>query len=85
MALPIYATTGQSGLVLHLPGDLRRLIFFFLIFPIIIIIPLSFNAEDFFTFTPGMLAFDPVEAYSTEALSRTSSRMTTGSWRCPTR
>lgn len=39
------------------------LIFFFLIFPILIIIPLSFNAEDFFTFTPEMLALDP-EGYS---------------------
>jgi putative spermidine/putrescine transport system permease protein len=39
------------------------LIFFFLIAPIIIIIPLSFNAQDFFTFTPKMLALDP-EGYS---------------------
>ena len=39
------------------------LIFFFLIFPILVIIPLSFNAEDFFTFTPKMLALDP-EGYS---------------------
>ncbi len=35
------------------------LIFFFLIAPIIVIIPLSFNAVPFFTFTPEMLAFDP--------------------------
>ncbi len=35
------------------------LVFFFLIAPIVVIIPLSFNAEDFFTFTPEMLAFDP--------------------------
>ena len=35
------------------------LIFFFLIFPILVIIPLSFNAENFFTFTPKMLALDP--------------------------
>jgi putative spermidine/putrescine transport system permease protein len=35
------------------------LIFFFLIFPIMVIVPLSFNAQDFFTFTPEMLAFDP--------------------------
>ncbi|MEO1468862.1 MAG: ABC transporter permease, partial [Pseudomonadota bacterium] len=34
------------------------LIFFFLIAPIIVIIPLSFNASDFFTFTPEMLAFE---------------------------
>jgi len=39
------------------------LIFFFLIFPILVIMPLSFNAEDFFTFTPKMLAFDP-DGYS---------------------
>lgn len=38
-------------------------IFVFLITPIIVVMPLSFNAEDFFTFTPGMLRLDP-EAYS---------------------
>ncbi|MEL6647332.1 MAG: ABC transporter permease, partial [Pseudomonadota bacterium] len=31
--------------------------------PILVVMPLSFNAEDFFTFTEGMLRFDP-EAYS---------------------
>jgi len=35
------------------------LIFFFLIFPILVIIPLSFNAVLFFTFTKEMLTFDP--------------------------
>ena len=35
----------------------------FLITPIIVVMPLSFNAEDFFTFTPEMLRFDP-EGYS---------------------
>lgn len=39
------------------------LIFFFLIAPIIVVMPLSFNAKNFFTFTPKMLAFDP-EGYS---------------------
>ncbi|TEA78008.1 ABC transporter permease [Allopusillimonas ginsengisoli] len=38
-------------------------VLFFLILPILIIIPLSFNAEPFFSFTPGMLKLDP-EAYS---------------------
>ncbi|MEL7252579.1 MAG: ABC transporter permease [Pseudomonadota bacterium] len=38
-------------------------IFVFLITPILVVMPLSFNAEDFFTFTEGMLRFDP-EAYS---------------------
>lgn len=35
------------------------LIFLFLIAPILIVIPLSFNAEPYFTFTEKMLAFDP--------------------------
>ena len=39
-------------------------IFFFLIAPIIVIIPLSFNAEPYFTFTERMLSLDP-EGYST--------------------
>lgn len=39
------------------------MVLFFLIIPIIIIVPLSFNAEPFFTFTEGMLKFDG-EAYS---------------------
>ena len=39
------------------------LIFAFLVAPILVIVPLSFNAEPYFTFTEGMLRFDP-EAYS---------------------
>ena len=39
------------------------LIFFFLIAPIVVVMPLSFNAQDFFTFTPEMLRFDP-DGYS---------------------
>ncbi|MGD9865601.1 MAG: ABC transporter permease [Pseudodonghicola sp.] len=31
----------------------------FLITPILVVMPLSFNAEDFFTFTPEMLRLDP--------------------------
>ena len=34
-------------------------IFFFLVFPLVVIIPLSFNAVPFFTFTKEVLAFDP--------------------------
>ncbi|MFT7594109.1 MAG: putative spermidine/putrescine transport system permease protein [Paracoccaceae bacterium] len=34
-------------------------VFVFLITPILVVMPLSFNAEDFFTFTPEMLRFDP--------------------------
>jgi len=58
MALPTYA------------GPLERiwyysfrivcgLIFFFLIAPLVVIVPLSFNAVPFFTFTPEMLSLDP--------------------------
>ena len=39
------------------------LIFLFLILPILIVLPLSFNVEPYFSFTPGMLSFDPA-AYS---------------------
>ncbi|ABD54188.1 ABC transporter permease [Jannaschia sp. CCS1] len=60
--LPPYATFGQR-LWFYGFRVICGLIFFFLIAPILTIIPLSFNAEDFFTFTPGMLALDP-EAYS---------------------
>jgi len=39
-------------------------IFVFLITPILVVIPLSFNAQNFFTFTQEMLQFDPI-GYST--------------------
>ncbi len=38
-------------------------IFIFLITPILVVMPLSFNAQDFFTFTPEMLRLDP-DGYS---------------------
>ncbi len=57
-ALPPYASTGQR--VWHYAFRvICGLIFFFLIAPLLVIIPLSFNAEDFFTFTPAMLSLDP--------------------------
>lgn len=62
VGVPPYATQGQ--VLWHNSFKvICSMIFFFLIAPIIIIIPLSFNALDFFTYTPGMLALDP-EAYS---------------------
>lgn len=60
--LPPYATVGQK-IWFYGFRVICGLIFFFLIAPILTIIPLSFNAEDFFTFTPGMLAFE-ADAYS---------------------
>ena len=49
------------GRIAHLAAC--TLIFAFLIAPILVIVPLSFNAEPYFTFTEGMLRLDP-EAYS---------------------
>jgi putative spermidine/putrescine transport system permease protein len=58
MALPVYASTGQR--VWHYAFRIIcALIFFYLIAPILVIIPLSFNAQNFFTFTPEMLHLDP--------------------------
>jgi len=56
MALPLYASTGQR-VWYYTFRVICGLLFFFLIFPIMVIIPLSFNAQDFFTFTPEMLSF----------------------------
>lgn len=62
MALPPYATLGER--IWHYAFYvICGLIFFFLIFPILVIIPLSFNTVPFFTFTEKMLALDP-EGYS---------------------
>ncbi|MCU9847299.1 ABC transporter permease subunit [Defluviimonas sp. WL0024] len=61
-SVPSYATAGDvlwSNSFKFICG----LIFFFLIAPIVVVLPLSFNAQDFFTFTPEMLAFDP-DGYS---------------------
>ena len=60
--LPPYASTGQKAWYYSF-RVICGLIFFFLIAPIVVIIPLSFNAQDFFTFTPEMLALKP-EGYS---------------------
>ncbi len=59
---PPYATTGQV-LWFYAFRTICGAIFVFLIAPIIILIPLSFNVEPYFSFTPKMLAFDP-EGYS---------------------
>jgi putative spermidine/putrescine transport system permease protein len=58
MALPVYATPLQR--VWHYSYlAICAAIFFFLIFPLLVIVPLSFNAVPFFTFTKEMLALDP--------------------------
>jgi putative spermidine/putrescine transport system permease protein len=62
MALPSYATPLERAWYWTY-RVICALIFLFLIAPILVVIPLSFNAEPFFTFTERMLAFDP-EGYS---------------------
>ncbi|MEI4488420.1 ABC transporter permease [Frigidibacter sp. MR17.14] len=58
MALPIYASPLERAW--HWTYKiLCAAIFIFLIAPILVVIPLSFNAEPYFTFTEKMLSFDP--------------------------
>lgn len=64
------ASSGQGEIAIQKPFDWGRvarvsfyvyctLVFVFLIAPLIVIVPLSFNAEPYFTFTPKMLSLDP--------------------------
>ena len=62
MALPAYASPLEKTWH-YCYLAICTLIFLFLISPILIIMPLSFNAEPYFTFTEKMLSFDP-EGYS---------------------
>ncbi|WP_456389453.1 ABC transporter permease [Profundibacter sp.] len=63
MGLPSYASPLER--IWHYTYlTICALIFLFLIAPILIVIPLSFNAEPYFTFTEKMLALDPT-GYST--------------------
>ncbi len=62
MAVPAYAGPLER-LWYYSFRAICGLIFLFLILPILIIVPLSFNVEPYFTFTPGMLSLDP-EAFS---------------------
>ena len=62
MALPSYTTTGQRiGYYAFL--TYCGMVFFFLMAPMFIIIPLSFSSSPFFEFTREMMTFDP-EGYS---------------------
>ncbi|QYK40922.1 MAG: ABC transporter permease [Paracoccaceae bacterium] len=62
MKLPVYATPLERVWAWTY-RIICAAIFTFLIAPILIVIPLSFNAEPYFTFTEKMLTFDP-EGYS---------------------
>ncbi|MBK5926924.1 ABC transporter permease [Rhodobaculum claviforme] len=56
--LPPYATTGER-IWFYTFRVICFAIFFFLLAPILIMIPLSFNAQPFFTFTREMLTLNP--------------------------
>ncbi|KAA0010085.1 ABC transporter permease [Billgrantia pellis] len=58
MATPSYATRGERIWHYVFLG-LCALIFLFLVGPLLVIIPLSFNAQPYFTFSQEMLALDP--------------------------
>ena len=58
MALLHHATMGQR-VWYYIFRSICTAIFLFLILPVLVILPLSFNASDFFTFTKEMLALDP--------------------------
>ena len=58
MALPIYLSPAERAWQ-YAYRAICTLIFVFLVAPILIVIPLSFNAEPYFTFTEKMLTFDP--------------------------
>ena len=62
MALPAYATTGQYAWH-YTYRTFCGLVLFFLVAPLIVVIPLSFTSSAFLSFTPEMLALDP-EAFS---------------------
>ena len=61
MTMAATASGRGAGRIVYLAAC--ALIFAFLVAPILVIVPLSFNAEPYFTFTEGMLGFDP-GAYS---------------------
>ena len=62
MALPAYTTPGQR-LWHYTYVVFCALVLFFLVAPLVAVIPLSFTSSAFLSFTPEMLAFDP-EGYS---------------------
>ena len=62
MALPIYTTPGQR-LWHYIYMAFCIFVLFFLVAPLVAVIPLSFTATPFLNFTPEMLALDP-DAFS---------------------
>lgn len=83
MGLPSYATPLERiwhYLFMTICGS----VLVFLIAPILVVIPLSFNVEPYFSFTRGMLTFDPtaysLKWYADMLDNGTTGRFATGSW-----
>lgn len=62
MALPSYATPAQK-LWHYIYLAICSLVLFFLVMPLLVVIPISFTSSPFLQFTPEMLRLDP-EAFS---------------------
>ena len=62
MALPVYATPAQR-LWHYIYLVICTLVLFFLVMPLVAVIPISFSVSPFLQFTPEMLRLDP-EAFS---------------------
>ena len=62
MALPIYATP-QQRLWHYIYLAICVMVLFFLVMPLIAVIPISFSSSPFLEFTPGMIALEP-DAFS---------------------
>ena len=67
MNLPKYASTGQK-IGYYSFMTYCGLVFFFLIAPIFVVLPLSFSSSSFFEFTKEFMRFEP-DAYSLKWLS----------------
>ncbi len=64
MPPPIYASPAEKAWF-YIFRAICTVIFLFLVGPILVIVPLSFNELPYFTFTPEMISFDPA-GYSTK-------------------
>jgi putative spermidine/putrescine transport system permease protein len=66
LAMAIHSYTGMGGRVWHYAYlSICAMIFAMLVVPILIIFPLSLNAEPYFSFSEGMMRLDP-SAFSTK-------------------
>ena len=83
IGLPTYATTLER--IWHYAFlTLCGAVLLFLILPMLVVIPLSFNAEPYFSFTSGMLKLDPaaysLKWYADMLDNGTTGRFEFGSW-----